>query len=521
MPPPSSHLVPPGFNASAVISTTTQNNASTSSFPNPSRSRKALVSGNSSMQNSIDHLVARVDKLERAGQKAGQVFAELPQLYDRVEDLTLKVEELESALLAATSNQILSDKDQQIVVRTRDNNINVHFFPQFFDLPDRLTTSEQSMLRAVMYSLMGISDQDTSVLPDPVFKESDPSKSDFWVPTGIPDELALRPNFAVSWTKNKPWHQKFVAKVRGDGNTLYPSCSKEVIAGLTDKDVLQRGSRTTFKHLKEKYLTQGKTSVERKIDLQMKRRDGRRKMKAAARSDVRDQYPELQDARYNFVFHPACQSTDCSTDVTSDSNGSDSLDEDSGPKIKKLKSWPPDHRDTGGKDRRIQCHTNCCVDDLAADPTASKFGCVELCPRCDSEYVKLVDDIDARAKAFAAQTKKSKKKSTPGYVVVRAQTKKRQTDSIPRNEDAPKLISSFIDEDWLKAQPFSRRRVMQQFVFGSDDEGYASDWEVFPTWERFDKKGKGKEKKKCECSNLREPCNANNILRRDLAHRIS
>ncbi|KAJ7629629.1 hypothetical protein DFH06DRAFT_1338048 [Mycena polygramma] len=439
MPPLSSHLVPPGFNASAAISTTTQNNASTSSFPNPSRSRKALVSGNSSMQNSIDHLVAHVDKLERAGQKAGQVFAELPQLYDRVEDLTLKVEELESALLAATSNQILSDKDQQIVVRTRDNNIN-------------------SMLRAVMYSLMGISDQDTSVLPDPVFKESDPSKSDFWVPTGIPDELALRPNFTVSWTKNKPWHTKFVAKVRGDGNTLYPSCSKEVIAGLTDKDVLQRGSRTTFKHLKEKYLAQGKSSVERNINLQMKRQDGRKKTKAAARSAVRDQYPELQDARYDFVFHPACQSTDCSTDLTSDSNGNDSLDEDSGPKIKKLKSWPPDHR--------------------------------------DSEYVKLVDDIDARAKAFAAQTKKTKKKSTPGYVVVRAQTKRRQTDSIPRNEDGPKLISSFIDEDWLKAQPFSRRRVMEKFVFGSDDEGYASDLEVFPTWEKFDKKGKGKEKKK-------------------------
>ncbi|KAJ6450853.1 hypothetical protein C8R47DRAFT_1084285 [Mycena vitilis] len=31
----------------------------------------------------------------------------------------------------------------------------------------------------------------------------------------------------------------------------------------------------------------------------------------------------------------------------------------------------------------VMCHTNCCVHDLAADPTASKFGCVGLCPQCE------------------------------------------------------------------------------------------------------------------------------------------
>lgn len=141
-------------------------------------------------------------------------------------------------------------------------------------------------------------------------------------------------------------------------------CSKEVIAGLDDKDILQRGSRTTFKHLKEKFQTQSKSEREKNLDKQFKRRDGRKKtvccwifharcsteifkfasQKSVVRTAVRDQYPNLQHARYDFIFHPAWQSTDCSTDITSASDG-DSLDDGEGPKFKKLKSWPPDYRD--------------------------------------------------------------------------------------------------------------------------------------------------------------------------------
>ncbi|KAJ7702082.1 hypothetical protein B0H14DRAFT_2648158 [Mycena olivaceomarginata] len=132
-------------------------------------------------------------------------------------------------------------------------------------------------------------------------------------------------------------HPDLVRKVRADGNTLYPSCSKEVIAGLTDQDILQRANRTTFKHSKEKFQAQGRSDREKKIDL-LKRREGRKTTKAVGRSAVRDQYPTLKDKKYDFIFHPVFQSTDCSTNVTSNSDGTDSLDNDSGPKIRTLKS---------------------------------------------------------------------------------------------------------------------------------------------------------------------------------------
>ncbi|KAJ7857594.1 hypothetical protein B0H13DRAFT_2356871 [Mycena leptocephala] len=362
-------------------------------------------------------------------------------MYDRIEDMNLKIENLESALLASTSGQILSDKDQQVVIQARDNNIN-------------------SMLRAVMYSLMAISNQDTSVLPDPVFKNSG-GASVFWVPTGIPDEEALRPNFNVSWTKNKPWHSQFLAKVRSDGNSLYPSCSTDVIAGLQDKDILTRGSRTTFKHLKEKYQVQGKSDRERDLDKQFKRRDGRKKIKATTRSAVREQYPSLEDSRYDFIFHTAFQSTDCSTDLTSKSEGDNDLDDDDTPKIKTLKSWPPEYR--------------------------------------DQNYLDLIDDIDVRSKSFATSEKTSKKtskntKRSSGYVYLRAKQKKRSTTSIPRPEHGPKMLCCFIEEKWLEKQPERNRKEMGKFVLGSDDEGYDEDWEVFPSWEKFNKKGKGKQK---------------------------
>jgi hypothetical protein len=133
----------------------------------------------------------------------------------------------------------------------------------------------KSMLRAVIYSLMAITNEDSALLPEPARKPD--GSALWWVPTAVPDELALVPDFTLSWTKNKPWHKKFVEKVRNQGNALYPSCASAVIAALTDKDILQRGSRTTFKHLKEKYQGQGRSDREKAADSQWKRRDGRKK----------------------------------------------------------------------------------------------------------------------------------------------------------------------------------------------------------------------------------------------------
>ncbi|KAK7005469.1 hypothetical protein R3P38DRAFT_2794652 [Favolaschia claudopus] len=357
---------------------------------------KQLASSQSSQQAQLDALTSRLQKLEVNAAFSKKCLDELPELYDRVEDMSLKIEDLESALLSVSSGQILSDKDQQTVLRTRDNNIN-------------------SMLRAVMYSLMGISDQDTSVLPDPVFKGN--KISVYWIATDIPDELALRPNFTVAWSKNKSWHSDFVAKVRSQGHALYPSCSQDVINGLSDKDILQGGSRTTFKHLTEKYQRQGKSASEKKIDNQLKRHSRRRNEKAIMRAAVRNNY----------------QSTDHSTDITSASDGNDSLEDDDTPKLSTLKSWPPDYR--------------------------------------DPMFIDLLNDIHTRATEFRKkQEPKKKAKGNKQYVYVRAKEKTRVANTIPAPEDGTKMISTFIASDWL--DPFHQDKIdrMGQFVYGSDDE---------------------------------------------------
>ncbi|KAJ7453728.1 hypothetical protein FB451DRAFT_1408613 [Mycena latifolia] len=381
------------------------------------------------MKNQMDSIAARLDKLELAAAVTTKSLTELPVLYDSVEDLYMKIEELESALLAATSGQILTDKDQQVVLQARDNNIN-------------------SMLRAVMYSLMGLTSADSSLLPDPVDKPNHGGRQ-FWVPSGIPDELVLRPDFTNSWTKNN-WHKAFVDKVRQDGHTLYPSCSKEVISGLSEKDILQRGSRTTFKHLKEKYSAQGKSAKEKELERKFKRRDVRKKTKSILRSAVREEYPELKAPQYDFVFDPAWQSTDCSTDLTSDSDGGDSLDDDDSPKIKKLKSWPPDYR--------------------------------------EDAFLELVDDIHIRStRRVAAQKKKPRKTTGNQYVMVRAKKKTRPALSIPRLDGGPKMLSCFIKEAWADELSEGSRAMMAPFVYGSDDDGYKSEWEEFPHWEKVEK----------------------------------
>ncbi|KAJ7737453.1 hypothetical protein DFH07DRAFT_779364 [Mycena maculata] len=254
--------------------------------------------------------------------------------------------------------------------------------------------------------------------------------------------MVLQPQLTLSWTKNKPWHSHFIKKVRKHGHALYPSCSSEVIAGLEEKDILLRGNRTTFKHLKEKYQNQGKSDGEKVREKKFERQDGQRTKKSKERTAVRHLYPGLAGPEYHFVFHPAWQSTDCSTDLTADSEPDD-LEDDDTAKVRKLKSWPPNHH--------------------------------------DYKYLELADDIDLRAKVHAnTQTDKKKTKSTKQYIMVRAKSKLCPAMSIPRLDEGPKMLSCFINEAWLDKLKPATRSGLDKFVYGSEDEGYEAEWEKFP-----------------------------------------
>ncbi|KAK6995613.1 hypothetical protein R3P38DRAFT_2800796 [Favolaschia claudopus] len=127
------------------------------------------------------------------------------------------------------------------------------------------------------------------------------------------------------------------------------------------------------------------------------------------------------------------QSTDHSTDITSASDGNDSLEDDDTPKLSTLKSWPPDYR--------------------------------------DPMFIELLNDIHTRATEFRKkQEPKKKAKGNKQYVYVRAKEKTRVANTIPAPEDGTKMISTFIASDWL--DPFHQDKIdrMGQFVYGSDDE---------------------------------------------------
>lgn len=122
----SSHLVPAGYSVSTAPATTIPSAV----FPKPSTNpRRHQTSENSALKNQLDLMTARLNKIERVSLAATTALEELPDLYNRIEDMDLRIAELESALLKATSGTILTDKDQQVVLHARDNNINVRSIP--------------------------------------------------------------------------------------------------------------------------------------------------------------------------------------------------------------------------------------------------------------------------------------------------------------------------------------------------------------------------------------------------------
>jgi hypothetical protein len=123
-------LIPRGYNATVSSQDDTTFRIPTSVFPSAKpASRKQVASEKSALKNQFDSVVVRLEKLERESVVTKTALDELPHMYDRIEDMNLKIENLESALLASTSGQILSDKDQQVVIQARDNNINVRLTP--------------------------------------------------------------------------------------------------------------------------------------------------------------------------------------------------------------------------------------------------------------------------------------------------------------------------------------------------------------------------------------------------------
>lgn len=79
--------------------------------------------------------------------------------------------------------------------------------------------------------------------------------------------------------------------------------------------------------------------------------------------------------------------------------------------------------------------------------------------------------------------------------MVRAKTKTRKIRSIPRIDGGPKTLSRFINEGWVDELPEASVKVQEEFVYGSADEDFESDWDVLPTWEKFVKPQKKNSKK--------------------------
>ncbi|KAJ7025683.1 hypothetical protein C8F04DRAFT_1191262 [Mycena alexandri] len=80
-----SFLVPVGYSAPSASTATTSSASSTSVFPQ--QSRKEKLTQKSALQNLVDSLSVRLDKMERSAAQSAKHLSELPELYDRVHDL--------------------------------------------------------------------------------------------------------------------------------------------------------------------------------------------------------------------------------------------------------------------------------------------------------------------------------------------------------------------------------------------------------------------------------------------------
>ena len=114
------------------------------------------------------------------------------------------------------------------------------------------------MIRRVMIEMMGIESADR--LPDNPNPEVK-GKDRFWV-AGIADERLLRPDFSAPWSKNILWHKDLWKEIQKRGSKLVPACTKAMIVGLGEAGMLRLAGRTTFKHLKERYIKEHKSQTD-------------------------------------------------------------------------------------------------------------------------------------------------------------------------------------------------------------------------------------------------------------------
>jgi hypothetical protein len=84
----------------------------------------------------------------------------------------------------------------------------------------------------------------------------------FWVTGPIAGEKLLRPDFGAAWGKNSHWHKSLWKEIEKRGSTLVPACTQVTIRNIGEVVMLKLAGRTTFKHLKERYINERKSTRE-------------------------------------------------------------------------------------------------------------------------------------------------------------------------------------------------------------------------------------------------------------------
>lgn len=116
------------------------------------------------------------------------------------------------------------------------------------------------MIRRVLVAMMGIESSDN--LPECLSNDKK-GESRYWdSETGIAGERILRPDFMSAWSKNTFWHKELWTEIVKRGPHLVPTCTASIIDGMGETAMLKLAGRTTWKHMKERYILEHKSELE-------------------------------------------------------------------------------------------------------------------------------------------------------------------------------------------------------------------------------------------------------------------
>ncbi|THH04306.1 hypothetical protein EW146_g10210 [Bondarzewia mesenterica] len=259
-------------------------------------------------------------ELTRKDERAHQLEGTINGLMEEVHELETKVDELTGDLSLVTRRVLVLENHQEASAQgVLESTVAVESESKR-DL--MLCISTSSAIRAVIYNMMDVKIGDA--LLEPV-KSSSGGAASFWITSDEPEDdggQLLRPNWDLSWTKNKPWHSQFMKKFRKEAQNLVPSLPPGFVDKYSDTDIKKRCGLTVFKNLKMKWKSQNAPEEDQQLKLKRDRRDTRK--------------ADYQDAQYDFMFHKNWQSTDessCESDtdvlVGEDMENSDNEGEDS------------------------------------------------------------------------------------------------------------------------------------------------------------------------------------------------